>query len=107
MTTMNLVEQIVKHPAVSRVYSNACKIELLTDNLSLQALCRLRRMRGNSKRAIQNAKEDVLATGFTTSVAAMPRTSLERECLLTAYGRRTLDLPSDLAELVQAAVEAK
>lgn len=102
---MNLVEQIVKHPAVSRVYANGPKIELLTDNIALQALCRLRRMRGNAKRAIQNAREDVMATGYTTSVAAMPRQSLERECLLTAYGRRTVDLPADLAELVQTAVE--
>ena len=101
---MKNVEAIVKHPAVSRIYSNSCKIELLTDNVALQALCRLRRMRRDAKRAIQNAREDVAVAGWTDSAAAsMPRRERELLQLRIAHENATL-LPADLAAMVAAEV---
>jgi len=96
---MTNVEAIVKHFAVSRVYSNGPRIELLTDNVALQALCRLRRMRRDSKRAIQNAREDVSIVGFTDSPASMPRHEREFAQLRIAHAHAQL-LPSDLAAMV-------
>lgn len=98
---MTSVEQIVKHPAVSRIYSNSCKIDILTDNIALQALCRLRRMRREAKRAIQNAREDVAASGLTNSPARMPRRELEFAQLRIAHENAAL-LPADLAAMVAA-----
>jgi predicted PP-loop superfamily ATPase len=103
MTTMNNVEQIVKHPAVSRVYANGPRIEVLTDNIALQALCRLRRMRRDSKRAIQNAREDVAASGGTDSAASMPHRERELAQLRIANANASL-LPADLAAMVAAAL---
>lgn len=100
---MKNVEAIVKHPAVSRVYSNATKIEHLTDNVALQALCRLRRMRRDAKRAIQNAREDIAVAGWTDSPASMPRRERELFLLRIAHENANL-LPSDLAALVAAEV---
>ena len=104
MTTMTNVEAIVKHSAVSRVYANGPRIELLTDNLALQALCRLRRMRRDSKRAIQNAREDVAVAGWTDSAASMPRRERELVQLRIAHTNAAL-LPADLAAMVAAEVE--
>ena len=96
---MTNVEAIVKHSAVSHVYSNGPRIELLTDNLALQALCRLRRMRRDSKRAIQNAREDVAVAGFTDSPASMPRRERELAQLRIAHANASL-LPADLASMI-------
>jgi hypothetical protein len=105
MTTMNqsVIEAIVKHPAVSSVYSNRCKIELCTENPSIQALCRLRRMRRDSKRAIQNAREDVAIAGWTDSAASMPSKERELAQLRIANANASL-LPADLAAMVAAAL---
>ena len=100
---MTNVETIVKHSAVSRVYSNGPRIELLTDNVALQALCRLRRMRRDSKRAIQNAREDVAVAGITDSPASMPRRERELVQLKIAHANASF-LPADLAEMVHAEV---
>lgn len=100
---MNTVEQIVKHPAVSNIYSNSCKIELLTDNVALQALCRLRRMRREAKRAIQNARVDVAVAGWTDSPARMPRRERELVQLRIAHENASL-LPADLAAMVAAEI---
>ena len=100
---MQAVEQIVKHPAVSSVYSNGPRIEQLTDNVALQALCRLRRMRRDSKRAIQNAREDLALAGWTDSAASMPRRECELAQLRIANANASL-LPADLAAMVAAAV---
>ena len=94
------IEQIVKHPAVSRVYSNSAKIDSLTDNVALQALCRLRRMRREAKGAIQNAREDVASSGFSDSPARMPAASREMECLTLAWNNSAL-LPPDLTSLLR------
>lgn len=96
---MNNVEQIVKHPAVSRVYCNSARIESLIDNPALQALCRLRRMRREGKRAIQNAREDVRVAGFTNSLASMPRRERELAQLRIAHENAS-QLPEDLAAMV-------
>ena len=98
---MTNVEAIVKHPAVSRIYSNGPRIELLTDNVALQALCRLRRMRRDSKRAIQNAREDVALAGWTDSAASMPRRERELMQLRIANANASL-LPADLAAMIAA-----
>lgn len=94
---MNNIEAIVMHPTVSRVYENGPRIELLTKNVALQALCRLRRMRRDAKRAIQNAREDVAITGRTDSSALMPRRERELAQLRIAHAGF---LPADLAALV-------
>ena len=101
--TVNNVEQIVKHPAVSCVYANGPRIEVLTDNIALQALCRLRRMRRDSKRAIQNARENVAASGWTDSAASMPHRERELAQLHIANANASL-LPADLAAMVAAAL---
>ena len=102
---MNDVEQIVKHHAVSIVYSNGPRVEKLADNIALQALCRLRRMRRDSKRAIQNAREDVAVAGWTDSAASMPRRERELAQLRIANANASL-LPVDLAAMVAAALNA-
>ncbi len=101
---MNNIEQIVKHPAVSRVYANGAKIETLTADPGLQALCRLRRMRTQAKRAIANAREDVAATGNTDSPARMPQNGRVAELLRIARSNAA-GLPADLVCLLQAAIK--
>ena len=93
------IEQIIKHPAVSRVYSNSEKIESLTDNVALQALCRLRRMRREAKAAIQNARADVASVGFSDSPARMPAMSREAKYLTLAWNNCAM-LPIDLSTLL-------
>lgn len=96
---MDTIEQIVKHPAVSRVYANGAKIETLTADSGLQALCRLRRMRGEAKRAIANALEEFAAMGRTDSPARMPLHARELEQLRIARSNAAA-LPSDLVALL-------
>ena len=85
LITRNYVRAIVEHPAVKGIYREDCEIEQLTDNLALQALCRLRRVRR------------------WTSHTAMTRRERERELeqLHIAHVNATL-LPPDLAALVAA-----
>lgn len=99
----SVIEAIVKHPAVSSVYSNGCKIELCTDNPSIQALCRLRRMRRNAKRGIQNAREDVLVSGVTDSHARMPQPNQQRQLLEKAYNANE-KMPDSLIALLEKAL---
>lgn len=100
------IEQIVKHPAVSRVYSNSAKIDSLTDNVALQALCRLRRMRREAKRAIQNAREDVAISGFSDSPARMPKADRETECLTIAWNN-CATLPEDMRALLLSELQSR
>ncbi len=79
-----MIEAIVKHPEVSRVYANGAQIESLTDNYALQQLCRLRRARRTSKQAIQNAREDVRAVGCTDSPARMPSDKYQAKLIALA-----------------------
>ena len=104
-STVNaLIEQIVKHPAVSRAYANGPKIEALTDLESLQALCRLRRASRAAKQAIQNAREDVVVSGGTDSPARMPGD--QRQARLIGLARdNAYQLPDDLAEMVVRAAQ--
>ena len=92
------VEEIVDHPAVAYDHSMPFSAETLGDNEALDALRQLRRIREcanpGGKFAVRLA-----------SYCALPRDCEEREMLLTAYGRRTLCLPPDLALLVQDFVE--
>lgn len=101
---MTNIEKIVKHPAVSRVYSNGGAIESLTDNVALQALCRLRRMRRESKQALQNAREDVAVAGVTDSPARMPKAARELQCLTVAWNNCAI-LPADLRNLLLAEMQ--
>ena len=96
---MTNIESIVKHPAVSNVYANGPRIEDLTNNVALQALCRLRRMRRDSKRGIQNAREDVSVAGWTDSAASMPRKERQLEQIRIANSNASF-LPADLATIV-------
>ncbi len=108
MTTMNTVtlEQIVKHPFISRLYSNSPKIDDLSESAAVRAICRLRRMRREAKQSIQNAREDVRVAGVTDSPARMPKNERELAQLKIAAAHAA-DLPADLAELVRQAIATK
>ena len=99
----SVIEAIVKHPAVSSVYSNGCKIELCTKNPSIQALCRLHRMRRNAKRGIQNAREDVQVAGYTDSLARMPQPDQQRQLIEKAYAAQG-KMPATLIALLEKAL---
>ena len=103
--TSTLIEAITKHPQVSRVYANAPKIELLTDDLGLQALCRLRRTRRNAKQCIQNFRDEQ-AHGVTYEqggLARAPKVPHRLDLLLTAWEHRD-NFEASLIEAVAAAL---
>lgn len=98
-TVNALIDEIVKHPSVSAVYANGPKIETLTENYAIQQLCRLRRARRTSKQAIQNAREDVAASGRSDSPARMPGDAYQAKMIALAADHQHM-LDSDLAEQV-------
>jgi hypothetical protein len=112
MTTSNIVEKIVKHPAVSRVYQNDAKITNLTDNPGLQALCRLRRQRRDAKRGIQNAREEFAAYGarrdwYERGLNYAPGRVPAGEKLLRLAAEHRSELPEDLTALIDEALNTR
>lgn len=99
---MTNVEAIVKHPAVSRVYANSPKIELLTANIALQALCRLRRMRRVAKASTRRS-EARMQHIYTGPNPYMPTCEEQLTQLRIAHANAVL-LPTDLAAMVAAEV---
>lgn len=101
----SLIEAIVKHPAVSSVYSNGCKIELCTENVALQALCRLRRMRRESKRRIQAAVNAANHfRGHSATRPSMPAPETTHQLLYKAYYAPDR-LPATLVSLLERALD--
>lgn len=83
---------ITMHPAVSRAFSNG------TTDPALLALIAIRRHASQAAKAVVNAREDVAATGYTTSHGAPKFDEAKR--LRAALDAGTL--PEDLREMVAA-----
>lgn len=94
-----IIEEIVKHPDVSAVYANGPKIEALTENFALQQLCRLRRARRTTKQAIQNAPQDVVASGGSNAPARMPSDKYQTRLIALAADHQHM-LDEELAKSV-------